>query len=149
MDFDAVKNDVTKNTSMVLSLIGTIMSVCAAIYVFAFPNEQIGRGVVTLFALFTILIACAYLYSTHCVREGKCIALSYVYAGLTLGMGILSVVYAYNSGTVTPAFVYPNTEASMTQFTSFESPMVYHTEPEPQPRVTPTLKKKKVRRGTR
>lgn len=129
MDLNDVKHDLTKNTAMVMSLVGAILSVGAAIYVFAFPNEKLGRGVVTLFALFTILIACAYLYTTHCVREGKCIALSYVYSVLTLGMGILSVVYAFTSGTVTPAFVYPNSPAAVEQMTSetvFDSPMVYN-----------------------
>lgn len=128
---------------MVLSLIGAILSVCAAIYVFAFPSERLGRGVVTLFALFTILIACAYLYTTHCVRDGKCIALSYVYAGLTLGMGILSVIYAFNTGTVTPAFVYPNTQESFNTFTSFESPLApsWEITPEEQPLSQPRKKK--------
>ena len=105
----------TKNTAMIVSFVGAVMAICAAVYVFMVPNERLGRGVVTLFALFTILIACAYVYTTHCVREGKCYAWSYVYSGLCLAMGVLSMIYAFTSKVVTPAFTYPNSVSAVNQ----------------------------------
>jgi ABC-type Fe3+-siderophore transport system permease subunit len=127
----------TKNSAMAVSSIGAMLAISAAVYVFIFPNEQLGRGVVTLFALFTVLIACAYVYTTFCVREGKCIAWSYVYAGLTLVMGILSVVYAYMSRIVTPAFLYPNSEETLKRFIS--SDFMYSPAEQRLPSRTPSV----------
>ena len=133
-DYDEkVWGAMTKNSAMVISSIGAILAVGAAVYVFAFPNEKLGRGVVTMFALFTILIACAYVYTTNCVREGKCYVWSYVYAFLTLAMGILSVVYACTSKVITPAFVYPNSQQTINRFMDGDRFMVSPAEPAPSP----------------
>ena len=131
-DFDDnMWGTMTKNSAMVISSIGAILAVGAAVYVFVFPNEKLGRGVVTMFALFTILIACAYVYTTNCVREGKCYVWSYVYAFLTLAMGILSVVYACTSKVITPPFVYPNTQHSINRFLDSEKFMASPADPAP------------------
>ena len=98
---DDMWNGLTKNTAMIVSLVGAVLAIAAAVYVFVFPNEKLGRGVVTLFALFTILIACASVYTTHCVRDGKCYAWSWVYASLTLVMGVLSLIYAFTNNVTT------------------------------------------------
>jgi uncharacterized membrane protein HdeD (DUF308 family) len=84
------------NGSIFLAIVGGIISTTAAIFCIVFPNTKIGRGIVTLIAVITLLVASSAISSSQYKYYSKSNLWSFILGIISLCLGFLNLYYAYN-----------------------------------------------------
>lgn len=91
-----------------VAAIGAAVSLAAVIFCVVYPNSRLGRGVVVMLSLVTVLLATSAVFSTRCAYYGNCEVWAYVLGFVTLGLGVLNLYYAFTMRMTYDAYVAYN-----------------------------------------